>query len=65
MEKAGHFATFTSTPIRPRACLAAAGKPPLSAEIAVRMKTPGAKIGDYQPVCCLVVTNAGQKAFER
>jgi hypothetical protein len=48
-----------------RAWLAGAGKPPPSAEIAVRMKTPGARIGDYQPVCCLVVTNTSQKAFER
>jgi hypothetical protein len=48
-----------------RAWLAGAGKPPQSAEIAVGIKTPGAKIGDYQPVCCLVVTNISQQVFER
>ena len=48
-----------------RAWLADAGKPPPSAEIAVGIKTPGAKIGDYQPVCCQVVTNTGQREFER
>lgn len=48
-----------------RAWLAGAGKPPPSAEIAVGIKTLGAKIGDYQPVCCLVVTNTGQRVFER
>jgi hypothetical protein len=48
-----------------RAWLAGTGKPPPSAEIAVGIKTPGAKIGDYQPVCCLVVTNIGQRAFDR
>lgn len=48
-----------------RAWLAGAGKPPRSAEIAVGIKTPGAKIGNYQPVCCLVVTNTSQREFER
>lgn len=47
-----------------RAWLTGAGKPPLSAEIAVGIKTPGAKIGDYQPVCCLVVTNTGRRQFD-
>lgn len=48
-----------------RAWLSGAGKPPASAEIAVGIKTPGAKIGDYQPVCCLVVTNTGQRQFDQ
>ena len=47
-----------------RTWLTGAGKPPPSAEIAVGIKTPGAKIGDYRPVCCLVVTNTGQRRFE-
>ena len=50
---------------RPSPCVAGwCGKPPLSAEIAVGIKTPGAKIGDYQPVCCLVVTNTGRRQFD-
>ena len=48
-----------------RAWLTGAGKPPASAEIAVGIKTPGAKIGDYQPVCCLAVTNTGQRQFDQ
>jgi hypothetical protein len=48
-----------------REWLAGAGKPPPSAEIAVGIKTPGAKIGDYQPVCCLVVTNTSRREFGR
>jgi hypothetical protein len=38
---------------------------PTSAKIAVRIKTPDAKIGDYRPVCCLVVANTGQNEFEQ
>jgi hypothetical protein len=37
-----------------RAWLAGAGRPPPSAEIAVRIKTAGAKIDDFRPVCALV-----------
>ena len=48
-----------------RAWLAGVGKAPPSAGIAVRVKTPGAKINDYQPVCCLVVANTSQNEFER
>jgi hypothetical protein len=48
-----------------RAWLTAVGKPPPSAEIAVRIRTPGAKINDYRPVCTLVVKNTGKRAFER
>ena len=48
-----------------RAWLAGTGKPPPSAEMAVGIKTPGAKIGDYQPVCCLVVTNTSRREFGR
>jgi hypothetical protein len=48
-----------------RAWLSDAGKPPPSAEIAVRIRTPGATIGDYRPVCTLVVANTGQKQFDQ
>lgn len=48
-----------------RAWLTGAGKPPPSAEIAVGIKTPGPKIGDYQPICCLVVTNTGRREFDQ
>jgi hypothetical protein len=48
-----------------RAWLAGAGRPPPSAEIAVGIRTPGAKVGDYQPVCCLVITNTSQREFDR
>jgi hypothetical protein len=48
-----------------RAWLAGAGRPPPSAEIAVRIKTAGAKIDDFRPVCALVLANTGDKEFER
>jgi hypothetical protein len=48
-----------------RAWLTGAGKPPPSAEIAIGIKKPGAKIGDYQPVCCVIVTNISQHQFDR
>ena len=58
------FRDIHVTADRARTWLTGAGKPPPSAEIAVGIKTPGAKIGDYRPVCCLVVTNTGQQRFE-
>ena len=48
-----------------RAWLADEGKPPPSAEIAVNIKTPGSKIGDYQPICCLVIANTSRREFDR
>jgi hypothetical protein len=48
-----------------RAWLADAGKPPPSAEIAVRIKTPGTKIDDVRPVCALVLANTGEQQFDR
>ncbi|WP_354082167.1 hypothetical protein [Bradyrhizobium sp. S3.3.6] len=48
-----------------QAWLTAAGAPPPSAEIAVGIKYLGSRIGDYQPVCCLVVTNTSRREFDR
>jgi hypothetical protein len=48
-----------------RAWLCGAGKPPPSTPIAVRIRTPGAKINDLRPVCALVVANTGDKDLER
>jgi hypothetical protein len=44
--------------------LAAGGKPPPSAEIAVAIKSSGASLGDYRPVCSLVLKNTGSHKFE-
>jgi hypothetical protein len=48
-----------------RAWLDADGKPPPSAEIAVRIKSPGPKIKEVQPICALVLTNTGKRHFEK
>jgi hypothetical protein len=42
-----------------------AGKPPAPADMAVRVQAGGAQIGDFEPVCSLVIRNIGQTDFER
>jgi hypothetical protein len=59
------FRDIHATADQARAWLAGTGKPPASAEIAVGIKTPGARIDDFRPVCTLVVANTGARQFER
>jgi hypothetical protein len=48
-----------------RAWLNAAGAPPPGANIAVGTTTAGARIGDYVPVCSLVISNVGLNDLDR
>jgi nucleoside phosphorylase len=48
-----------------RAWLEGDGAPPASAEIAVALNTAGARIGDFVPVCSLVISNVGTGDFDK
>jgi hypothetical protein len=48
-----------------RAWLAAAGKPPAPADMAVRIDSGGTQLGDYLPVATLFIRNIGGRNFER
>jgi nucleoside phosphorylase len=47
-----------------RAWLKGDGAPPAGAEIAVGLNTTSARIGDFVPVCSLVISNVGAKDFD-
>jgi hypothetical protein len=47
-----------------RAWLEGAGKPPAPSDIAVSVQTGGPQIGDFKPVCSLVLKNVGQVGFD-
>jgi hypothetical protein len=62
--KGAIFRDLHVTDTQARAWLEGAGKPPAAADIAVRVQTGGAQIGDFKPVCSLVLKNIGQAEFD-
>ncbi len=63
--KGAIFRDLHVTDTHARAWLEGAGKPPAPADIAVGVQTGGAQIGDFKPVCSLVLKNIGQAEFDR
>jgi hypothetical protein len=63
--KGSIFRDLHVTDTQARAWLESAGKPPAPSDIAVRIQTGGAQIGDFKPVCSLVLKNIGQTGFDQ